>query len=236
MLPRQNSPVYTLTIPSTNKKVKYRPFLVKEQKSLLIAHASEDVHVMIDTLKNVIVACFQEKIDVDKLATFDLEYIFAQMRAKSVGEVAELEMKCTHCDNTNNVVKVQIDIASIEITRDPTHSNNIPLFDDVGIIMNYPNIDTLNKYQGYKDDVNTVFEIIIECIDCIYDSKESHKASEQNKEDLMEFLENLSGDNFQKIKHFFESVPKLEKHVEFDCPACAAKNHVTIKGISDFFR
>lgn len=235
MLPQQSSPIYNLTIPSTGKSVKYRPFLVKEQKALLVAHASEDTTVMLDTLKSIIRDCIKEDVNVNKLATFDIEYIFSQIRAKSVGEVVELKFKCAHCEKEENEVVVPVDITTIEVHRVEGHSNTIHLFDDVGIVLNYPNVDILNKFKDSSEDIDTVFELIIECTEHIYNTEEVFSKKEQSHEDMMQFLGNLTTDQFSKIKFFFESMPTLKKDIEFTCPACGAHNESRIEGISSFF-
>ena len=174
-LPVQNTPTYTLEIPSSKEKLKFRPFLVKEQKALLLAQQSEDLHVMVGTLKSVIKSCAQTKLDIDKLAVFDLEYVFSQIRAKSVGENAELFFYCDTCDDDKAKVKINIDITKLKVEYFDGHTNKIPLFDDVGIVMKYPNINVISnieKIGNLDSEVDLVFDIITECIDYIYDTNE----------------------------------------------------------------
>ena len=235
-LPINKTPVYTLTIPSTEKKVKFRPFLVKDEKALLLAQQSEDTLTMVNTLKDVIRNCLDDKVDVDELATFDIEYIFAQIRAKSVGEVVELMFKCGHCQDEKAKVKIPIDLTQLEVTKDKDHTSQIALFDNVGVKMKYPDVDLINKIEGLKeDDMNAIFEVVVSCIDFIYDEEQMFYAKEQSREEMIQFLENLTSEQFGKIQKFFETIPKIKKHIEFDCPVCGKHNETTLEGINSFF-
>jgi ribosomal protein L44E len=235
-LPLNSTPVYQLTIPSTEKTVKFRPFLVKEEKSLLLAQQSEDPNVMINTLQDVIKSCIKDDIDVGKLAIFDLEYIFTQIRAKSVGEEVELVFKCQHCDDEKAKVKVKIDLTKLEVSRDAEHTNKIPLFGSVGVVLKYPNINLIRKLESISSNsVDDVFQIITECMDYIYDENEIYHASEQTDKELKEFLNNLTTEQFGRIQKFFDSMPKLTKDIEYTCPVCSSHNEATLSGIQSFF-
>lgn len=235
-LPQSSTPFYDLTIPSTNKKVKFRPFLVKEEKALLLAQQSEDQNVMVNTLQEVVTACIKEKIDADKLAMFDIEYIFTQIRAKSVGEEVELLFKCQHCDDPNAKVKVKFDLTQIKVSKPEDHTNKIALFDSVGIVMRYPNIGIINHLEDIsKNNIEDVFSIIIECIDYIYDDSELYHAADFSREEITEFLNRLTTEQFSKIQKFFETMPKLSKDIEYTCPVCSANNKATLSGIQSFF-
>ena len=234
-LPMMSTPTYNMVVPSSGLTVKYRPFLVKEEKALLIAQQSEDMMVMVDTLKSVIKSCVTDKIDIDKLATFDLEYMFTQIRAKSIGEFSNLIFTCAHCNNDNNKVRLEIDLTKIPIIKDPNHSNKIELFDDVGVLMKYPTIDTLRKGFGREEDIDAVMEVVVDCIDAIYNNEEVFYAKEQTREELMEFVLNLTKPQFDKIEDFFVTVPKFKQDIEFDCPACKAHNVTVLEGTQNFF-
>jgi hypothetical protein len=233
-LPIMSTPTYELTVPSTKEKVKYRPFLVKEEKALMLAHQSEDATTMLDTLKGVISACTMNKLDVNKLAMFDIEYIFLQLRAKSVGEISELNFSCKQCNDPKAKMKVEIDLTQLEVTFDPNHVTDIQLFNDVGVKMKYPSLQTINRLKG-GNDVDSVFEIIVECIDCIYDDDNVYAAADQSKQELTDFINNLTQDQFGKLQKFFETMPKLEKTIEFDCPVCKYHHTQTIQGLDGFF-
>lgn len=241
-LPLNNTPIYNLTIPSTNQNVRFRPFVVREEKALLIAQQSEDSKVMVDTLKSVIKSCVKDPIDVDKLAIFDLEYIFTQLRARSVGEIVELIMSCDEDHGEKDKlakVKVNVDLTKLAVTINENHTNKIPLFDDVGIVMKYPSIDILKKLESIdaivEQEVESVFSIVLECIDYIYDSSEVYHAKEQTKQELIDFIENLSSEQFKRVQTFFETLPKLSHMVEYNCPVCGKHHEVSMEGLESFF-
>lgn len=235
-LPLQTAPIYTLTVPSTNKELKYRPFLVKEQKALLVAQQSEDMLVMIDTLKEVIRACAKTELDVEKLAVFDIEFIFSQIRAKSVGETVELFFFCDTCEDEKAKAKVTIDLTQMEVRKTPEHTNKIPLFDDVGVVMSYPTIDIIKKVDKIDfNEIEAIFDIIINSIDYIYTKDEILYANEQSKEDLEAFINNLNQEQFLKIQNFFETMPKLQKDIDFTCPVCGKAHHKVMEGLNNFF-
>jgi len=234
-LPMMKSPLYSVKIPSTDQKVTFRPFLVREEKALLLAQQSESVEVMTNTLKEIIINCVQEKINVDTLAVFDVEYLFTQIRAKSVGETVDLIFTCAHCEQEKNKVKLPIDLTTIEVVKNPEHTNRIHLFDECGVIMRYPNLETFRKADGKDEDINAVMELVIDCIESIYNGDEIFYANEQTKQELEEFIMNLTKEQFDKIEEFFVSVPKFKKVIEFDCPACGAHNETSLEGTASFF-
>lgn len=237
-LPKQSAPTYTLEVPSTKEKLKFRPFLVKEQKALLLAQQSEDAVVMADTLKSVITSCSQSKIDIEKFAIFDLEYVFSQIRAKSVGETVDLFFFCDTCEDEKAKVKISIDLTNLKVEHFDGHDVKIPLFDDVGVVMKYPSIDvikSIEKLGTVSSEVDLVFDIIAECVDYIYDINEVHYAKEQPKEELAEFINNLTADQFDKIENFFDTMPKLQYKVSYNCPVCGKAHNKTLEGLSSFF-
>jgi hypothetical protein len=235
-LPKMNAPLYNVTIPSLKKEVKFRPFLVKEEKALLLAQQSEDSKVMINTLKNIIENCIVDEIDPDKLAIFDYEYLFTQIRAKSVGEIVELIFLCDDCEDDKAKTQLNIDITKFQVDFPEGHTNKIELFDDVGIMMKNPSIDTLDKLEKLNDgDVNSIFDVVSECIESIYTTEEVFNVKEQTKEEVIDFLENLTQEQFKKIEQFFLTMPKLRQPIEYDCPVCA-KHHVkSMEGLASFF-
>jgi rubrerythrin len=236
-LPIQNTPVYTLKIPSTKQEVKYRPFLVKEEKALMVAQQSEDQQVMLDTLKEILRGCIKTPIEVDNLAMFDFEYIFSQIRAKSVGENVELVVRCDVCPDEDEKARVKLtfDLTKLEVEFTEGHSKKIPLFADVGVVMKYPSLSMAEKLQNVTNDVKSVFDVIITSIDFIYDGEEIHYAKDTSREELLEFLESLTQDQFQKIQKFFETMPKLSKHVNYDCPVCGHHHEKVVEGLNSFF-
>ena len=238
-LPVMSTPTYTLVIPSNKKSVKYRPFLVKEEKAILIAQQSEDMVTMVDTLKSVIKSCILDKIDPDELATFDLEYIFTQIRAKSVGETIELLFPCDvdHGEQNDKAkVKILIDLTKIDVETPEGHNPKIELFNDVGVMMKYPTIEIMSKLEKTDtDDLDNIFDIIADCINYIYEGDKIHYAKEQKKEELIEFLGNLNSQQFMLVQEFFSTMPRIKKDVEYDCPICGKHHNKTLEGMQSFF-
>ena len=235
-LPKASTAIYTANIPSTDEEIKFRPFLVREEKALLIAQQSEDSTVMVDTLKTIIQDCVVGKIDVNALAVFDLEYLLLQIRSKSIGEIAELYFSCDTCEDPKAKAKVFVDLTKIKVVVNPEHSKKISLFDDVGIVMKYPNINYVNKFEHQDlDNIEEIFGLIISSISYIYDGSEIYHTKEQTKEDLEEFINNLTQQQFQKIKEFFETMPKLRHDIQYTCPVCSKVHNKYIEGIESFF-
>ena len=238
-LPMMNTPTYTMVVPSSGVSVRYRPFLVKEEKALLIAQQSEDVVTMIETLKKVVKSCVQDDLNVEKLATFDLEYMFTQIRSKSVGETVDLTFSCDQDHGEQNEkakATVRIDLSTITVEKSTDHNNKIELFGDVGVVMKYPKVDVIKKLEGFNtNDLDTVFDIMALSIDYIYDGEQLFYAKEQTQAELLTFIENLSSEQFAKVQKFFETMPKITKQIEYDCPVCN-KHHVKVlEGLQSFF-
>lgn len=231
-LPLNSTPIYSLTIPTTGKEIKFRPFLVKEERALLLAQQSEDKSIMMNTLKDIIKSCVKGNINVDELATVDIEYIFIQLRARSVGENVDLIFRCTHCDDKNAKVKITIDLTQLEVSS-ADNNKKIALFDNVGVVMKYPNMDTISDISD--NSVDDILSVIIDCIDYIYDDREIYYASDTSREELLEFINNLSSEQFIKLQNFFENIPSIKKDVDYICPVCGKDNHVVLSGISSFF-
>jgi rubrerythrin len=238
-LPMMNAPTYNMVVPSSGLSVKYRPFLVKEEKALLVAQQSEDIRVMVDTLKGVIETCVLDEIDVDKLATFDLEYMFTQIRAKSVGEIVELIFPCDvdHGEQNEKArVKISIDLTTIQVEKNENHNAKVELFNDVGVVMKYPTVDDMKKLDGMNEnDLDAVFKVVAGSIDYIYNGDEVFYAKEQKQEEMLNFLYNLTSEQFMKVQGFFDTMPKLKKEVEYDCPVCGLHHKKSLEGLQSFF-
>lgn len=233
-LPVLNSAVYELEIPSTKKIVKFRPYLVKEQKALLIAQQSEDIKIIINTLKKIVKDCITDKIDVDKLATFDLEYIFLQIRSKSSGENAQLEFTCPNCKDFK--VAVNFDLSTIKVNFPKDFSNNIQLTNNVGVILKYPTVDIIEIMgDDAGGDINSIFEVLMQSLESIYDENEIYNINDYTKDELIEFFDNLNTDQFKKITDFFKNMPKLTQPVNFTCTKCGHIVNSELEGISNFF-
>jgi hypothetical protein len=236
-LPMMNTPTYNMVVPSSGVSVKFRPFLVKEEKALLIAQQSEDLMVMVDTLKSVVKTCVLDTIDANKLATFDLEYMFTQIRAKSVGEIIELIFPCDNDhgeDNEKARVKVSIDLTTIEVEKDNSHTNKIDLFGDVGVMMKYPTIDVMRKLDN-SDSIDNIFDVVAMSIDYIYQGDEIFYAKEQKHEEMLQFLNNLTSEQFVKIQNFFDTMPRIKKQIEYTCPVCQKQHKKMLEGMQSFF-
>lgn len=235
-LPMNVTPTYTLTIPSTKKKLKYRPFLVKDEKALLIAQQSEDQSVMLDTLRDVIKACAKEEIDVDKLASFDIEYIFTQLRSVSVGELVDLVFHCDTCTDEDAKAVVQFNLNTLKVEIPKGHTNKIPLFNDVGVVMKYPSFDVMKQLvKSEAEEMDQAFEIIAGCIDYIYTSEEVFPVKDVRKEEVIEFLNNLTSTQYELIQQFFRSIPTLRADVKYTCPVCNKEHDKYMEGLSSFF-
>lgn len=233
-LPKQSAPIYNTVVPSTEEKIKFRPFLVKEEKSLLLAQQSEDVNVMIDTIKEVLKDCVHSNIDVNKLAIFDIEYIISQIRAKSVGEVSELIFPCDVCDDPKARVKIEFDLTKLKVTKNPNHNKKISLFDNVGVVMRYPTINSVKKLNNSDMSIDELFSLIVDSIEYVYDGNEIYYTKEQTTEEVIEFINNLTQEQFGKIQEFYETMPKLRQEVSYTCPLCGRNHNKYLEGIESF--
>jgi len=241
-LPKLKTPTHFLTIPSKKKKVKYRPFLVQEEKILLLIKESNDEKEMVNCMKEVISACTFNKVDISTLALFDIEYMFLQLRAKSVGEEIEIPMKCKNmipCEDKEgececgNVMKFVIDFTKVRVKFPKNHTNNVIIEDDIGVTFRYPDIDdTINAKKIEEDPIGYIASLIVS----IFDKDSVHDASMIKKEDMIEWLNQLTRQQFQKIQEqFFDSMPSLEHTIKYTCSKCKKKGEYTFRGISDFF-
>ena len=233
-LPILDTATYELTLPSSDVQVKYRPFLVKEEKILLLAMESENAAEITKALKEIVSTCTFGSINVDALPTFDLEYIFLQIRAKSVGETAKIRLLCP--DDKETYVNHDIDLTKVEVQVDDAHSNEIKVNDKVKIIMKYPTIDTVDPKKSIKGmKTEQVFDMIASCIHSIYEGETQHNINDYSKEELDKFIENLDRTTFDKINKFFESMPQLRHEVEIENPKTKKKSKVVLRGAQDFF-
>ena len=225
-LPKLNVPVYETILPSTESVIKFRPFLVKEEKLLLTALEDGAESSMMQAIKKIIQNCVQGNIDVDKLPLFDVEYLFLKLRAKSVGEETTVGIKCTECDSST---EVSINMEEIEVTKPEGHNRKIMISDDVGVMMSYPVITT-SGIMG-KDGM----EITKNCIEMIFTGEETHERGSISEKELDDFLESMESKQFAKITKFFETMPKLQHIVNFNCISCKKENSVTLEGLDSFF-
>ena len=235
-LPKISTPTYELVIPSTGKKVKYRPFLVKEEKVLIIAMESEDTSQIAGAVKDVIKSCILTRgVKVEELSTFDIEYIFLNIRGKSVGEEVEVLVTCP--DDGVTKVPMTISLDEIQVQTDENHSRDIRLDDDLVLRMRYPSMDQFVKSNFATIDVNVddTFEIISSCIEQVYNEEESWSAKDCTKKELHQFLEQLSSKQFKEIETFFATMPKLSHTVKVVNPNTEVENDVVLEGLASFF-
>jgi len=230
-LPKIVTPTYELEIPSSKEKITYRPFLVKEEKILLLAEESEKDSEMLLALKQIINNCTYEKVEVEKLPMFDLEYIFLQIRAKSVGEVVDLKLLCEDDGETYADVQVNLDEVDVEFTEG--HSNSIQLTDEVGIIMSYPQINMMDLSSN--SGTENVFGIIKNSINQITEGETVYERADFTEKDINEFLDSLTTEHFKLIQEFFETMPRLRHEVKFKNPKTKKQNKITLEGLNSFF-
>ena len=231
-LPKLASAKFELTLPSTGEKIEYRPFLVKEEKALMIAQQSGKTEDIMRSVKEVITSCTYGKVDADNLPTFDLEYMFLQLRAKSVGESVELWVTCP--DDGETKVKVKVDLTEIQCQKEVGHDTNIRITDEVGLIMDYPKVDTLSSLE-MDDDVDATFAIIKNCIRQVYDSNNVYEKIDMDKTDLDDFVESMTHEQFERVQGFFNTMPKVKHIVKVKNPKTGADGEVVLEGMQDFF-
>ena len=236
-LPKLATPTYELVLPSSDRKVKYRPFLVKEEKILIIAMESEDQKQITDAIKTVINNCILTRgIKVDKLSTFDIEYLFLNIRGKSVGENVEIYVTCP--DDNETKVPVVVPLDEIKVQKNPEHNKDIKLDENLIMRMRYPSLNEFVKSNFDLDEDITVdqsFDLIISCIDQIYNEEESWSASDCTKKEMTEFIEQLSSKQFKDVEKFFDTMPKLSHTIKVTNPKTKVKNEILLEGLSSFF-
>ena len=237
-LPKISTPSYELELPSTGETVNYRPFLVKEEKVLVIALESEDTKQITTAIRNVIRNCVLTKgIKVDELPTFDIEYLFLNIRGKSVGEEIEVNITCPDDDETQ--VKVTIDLDDIKVQKNEDHTNRIKLDNSLMMEMKYPSLDQFIKsnfdFSEGKNAMDQSFELIASCIDKIYTEEEVWAAADCTKKEVTEFLESMNSSQFKEIEKFFETMPKLSHTLSVKNPKTKKTNDVVLEGLASFF-
>jgi len=236
-LPKIVTPEYDLVLPSTQKKITYRPFLVKEEKLLVLALESEDTKQITTAIKSVLKSCILTRgIKVEKLPTFDIEYLFLNIRARSVGEEVEVNIVAPDDGETN--VTVTIDLEDIQVQTDENHSNKIRLDETLMMEMKYPSLEQFISnnfdFEG-ETDINQSFELIASCIDKIYNEDEVWSTDDCTKKEVVDFLEQMSSTQFKEIEQFFETMPKLSHTIEITNPSTKVKSTIVLEGLTSFF-
>ena len=236
-LPKITAPTYELVLPSSKRKCRYRPFLVKEEKLLIIAMESEDTKQITDAVKTVLKNCILTRgIKVEKLSTFDMEYLFLNVRGKSVGEDVEVMITCP--DDGETQVPFVINLDDIKVIEDETHNKDIKLDDTLTLRMRYPSLDEFVKNNFDLDeamDVEDTFALVASCVDQIYSEEESWNAADSTQKELLEFIENLGQKQFKEIENFFATMPKLSHTIKVKNPKTGVENEIVLEGLSSFF-
>jgi len=237
-LPKINTPTYELTLPSNGKKVKYRPFLVREEKILIMAMQSEDMKQITDAIVQILSDCILTKdIKVESLATFDIEYLFLNIRGKSVGETVDVNVTCP--DDGETQVEMTIDIDSIKIQKTRGHKNIIKLDDDLSMKLKYPSLQQFieNNFETAEvtSEVGQSLSMITSCIEMIYNQEESWESSDYSKKELEEFVDQLNTKQFKEIEKFFTTMPKLSHTIEVKNPNTGVESEVVLEGLASFF-
>jgi len=227
-LPTLALPKYRTKIKSTDKPISYRPFIVREEKVLLVAMESKEYSMISDAIKHIVNECTFHKLDIDSLPVFDLTYLFLNIRAKSVGETVNPIMMCGNC---NNNIPVEVDLTKIKIKTNDKHKTKIQLEGDVGCVMKYPTTNVDKENENFDKATSS----IANCIEMIYSGDEVFKTSELESQEVVDFIEDLSHSNFEKLIEFFDTMPKLSYDIEYTCDKCNEKNVRVLEGLGDFF-
>jgi hypothetical protein len=229
---KMNIPQYTFTVPSTKDKVQFRPFLVGEQKSMMLSLATEDTDTIVDSIKMLINTCSNGKIDANKLAPFDLEYLFLQLRARSIGETVNLSAACGKCDGTINF---KLDISQAEVDFSNTIDKKIQLTDDIGVEMRYPTLAENIKLNAEDVKEDVLMNTTIDCIVSVWNSEDYVTTSEYPRETVIEFINTLTVPQFEKLTTFLLYVPTVKFIKKMPCPSCRTENTIRVEGLENFF-
>ena len=234
-LPKLETPTYQTTIPSSGKLIDYRPFLVKEEKILMMALETKDNAQIVNAVKDIVNECTFNKVNISTMPMFDTEFIFLQIRSKSVGEVSKLKLLCP--DDKKTYADVELDLNEVKVQVEDDHTNKIELTDDMGIIMTYPSIDSFAD-SGIQDiNATNMLDVIGTCILQIYEQKgeKVYEAKDQTKKELTEFIEQLNTKQFQDVQKFFDTMPRLKHTIKIKNPKTKKTSEVTLSGLNDFF-
>ena len=231
-LPKLATAKYELTLPSTGQKVEFRPFLVKEEKMLMLAQQEGSQQSLIRAVQDLIDACTFGKLDSKKLPTFDIEYVFLQIRCKSIGETATVTVICP--DDEETKVSVDINLSEVKCEKEENHTNDIKISDNIGIIFDYPKMNNIVKLD-MKNDAAATFGIIKSCVNQIYDAENVYTKNDMEEKELDEFIESMSHDQFLKIQEFFNTMPKVKHKITVKNPKTEVESDLVLEGIQDFF-
>lgn len=232
-LPVLNTAKYTTIVPSLGKEVEYRPYLVKEEKILMIALESQDQSQILGAIKDVITSCVYDDINTNELTMFDLEALFLKLRSKSVGETTEVKVKCEKCEKEH---KETIKFDDIKMPIVNNKSNTINLTKDVGITLSYPKVGDVEKHDGNTlNSIDGIMEILIDSIESIYDADNIYSAKDESRKNIKSFIDTLNSEQFAKLTKFFEDIPALKYNLKFKCTGCEHENDIELSGLQNFF-
>lgn len=231
-LPIVNSSKYDIVIPSTGKKVEFRPYLVKEEKVLLVALESEDANSILKAMRNVIEACVDD-VDTSTFTSLDLEYVFLMLRSKSVGEKIELKFECS-ADGCDKTVETDLDVADIAVPVYDESSKTIELTDNVGVVLKFPSLVEIQGLDESLSEIDKLMTLLVSCIASIYDENNVYDARDETQESITNFVESLNSTQFQKLTGFFSDLPSLKHTIKLECE-CSHTNNIELEGIQSFF-
>jgi hypothetical protein len=235
-LPVANTAKYELTLPSQQKTVSFRPFLVKEEKILLMAMESGNAGEMLTAVKDIVQNCTFGEIVAEEYPMFDIEYVFLQIRAKSVGEIAKIKVLCP--DDKKTYVNTEVDLSKVEVYVDDDHANNVILDESrkLGVVLKYPSLKDVNEnMMTGKIKLDEMYDMITNAIETIYEGEKVYQAKDSTKEELREFVDNLTADQMKNLNKFYNTMPRLEHKIEVENPNTGVKSEVVLKGLADFF-
>ena len=235
-LPKINTPTYELTLPSNGKKIKYRPFLVREEKIIIMALETEDQKQITAAIIQILTACIMTRgVKLNELATFDIEYLFLNVRSKSVGETISLNITCPDDEKTS--VEVSIDLDSIKVKKDKSHTNIVKLDDNLSLKLKYPSMKQFieSNFEAGVETVSNTMDVVISSIDMIYNEEESWNGSESTKKELEDFIDQLNTKQFKLIENFFDTMPKLSHKIKVKNPKTDVESTVLLEGLAAFF-
>lgn len=238
-LPRIDTPIFQIKLPLSAKEIKFRPFLVKEQKNLLMALEADDKETIERNIKQILHNCtLTENIDIDRLPVVDVEYYFINLRSKSVGEVVENTYICnneTEGGACGNKMKVEIDLNTISVENFNPDDSIIQLTESISMKLKYPEFSVVERVSESSNSVETAFKIIVDSIEYIFDGDQYYYASETSPQELMDFVESLNQEQFSRLEQFFDKIPKIKKDVEIKCSKCGFDHSITVEGLENFF-
>jgi DNA-directed RNA polymerase subunit M/transcription elongation factor TFIIS len=243
MLPKIDVPIYNVKLLSNGKNLRFRPFTVKEEKLFLMANENEDLDNVVDTIKQILNNCVLDDFQVDSLPLFDIEHLFLNIRARSISEVVNLKYKCNNNildeetkeeKKCNNVVEIDLNILEVEPEKQEGHTNKIEITEKMGVVMKYPSFETIKKFD-VENEADSIIKITVNCIDYVYDSDSIYYAKDSTEEELIEFVESMQAKDLEKIKTFFDTMPKMKRDIDFKCNKCGHEEKIELEGIQNFF-